>query len=261
MRAIWNGAIGFGLVNIPVKLYSATEDSGLDLDMLDKKDHAPIKFKRVNEHSGREVKWDSIVKAYDYEGTYIVLEEEDFEKAIPEKSKMLSIDQFVKAEEIDSIYFETPYYLEPQKNGEQAYELLLQALVKTKMAAVGTFVLRTKELLVSVRPYQDKILLLQKIRFPEEIRDFDTLSLPAKKPVKAGELKMAVSLIEQLAGPYDALQYTDTYAAALMKIIKAKAKGKPIAQKRMKVTPTKTIDLLEQLKASLQPQGKRKKAS
>jgi len=130
MRAIWTGAIGFGLVNIPVRIFSATQDSNLDLDMLDKKDHAKIRFKRVNEDSGREVSWENIVKAYDYNGKYIILDDEDFQKASPEKSKIIEIVEFVKESEIQSIFYETPYYLEPQKSGVKAYALLREALKK-----------------------------------------------------------------------------------------------------------------------------------
>jgi len=261
MRAIWTGAIGFGLVNIPVKIYSAVEDSTLDLDMLDKKDHSHIKFKRVNEQTGREVAWDNIVKAYDYEGTYVVLDENDFAKAMPEKSKILSIEQFVKEEEIDSIYYETPYFLEPQKSGEKAYQLLVEALKKTGMAGIGTFVLRSKELLGVIRPYEDNILVLHKIRFGEEIRQTDELNLPAKKAIKPAELKMAVTLIEQLSGPFDSSAYRDTYSDELLKIIAAKAKGKRISVPKVKVTHTKSVDLMAQLRASLNGKGKGKKAS
>ena len=134
MRAIWNGAIGFGLVNIPIKLYSATDSSTLDLDMLDSKDFSNIKFKRVNEKTGKEVVWEDIVKGYKLEDKYIVLDKEDFDAASPEKSKVLSILQFVKESEIDPAYFETPYFLEPQKNGEAAYKLLLKSLMKRKSA-------------------------------------------------------------------------------------------------------------------------------
>src|SRR6478736_1653207 len=128
MRAIWTGAIGFGLVNIPVRIFSATQDSNLNLDMLDKKDHAKIRFKRVNEESGKEVPWENIIKAYDYNGKYVVLDDEDFKKASPEKSKIITIEEFVMEEEIPSIFYETPYFLEPQKSGQKAYALLRDAL-------------------------------------------------------------------------------------------------------------------------------------
>ena len=144
MKAIWNGAIGFGLVNIPVKIYSATETSKLDLDMLDKSDFSNIKVRGVNENTGKVVKWENIVKGYLMDDQYIVLNDEDYAAANPEKTKILSIDQFVKEDEVDSVYFETPYYLEPQKNGENAYRLLLKALEETGMAGIGTFVLDRK---------------------------------------------------------------------------------------------------------------------
>lgn len=147
MRAIWNGAIGFGLVNIPIKLYSATESSTLDLDMLDSKDLSNIKFKRINEKTGKEVVWENIVKGYKIEDKYIVLDDDDFAAVSPEKSKILSITQFIKEDEVDPAFFETPYFLEPQKNGEAAYKLLLKSLIKTKMAGVGSFILREREII------------------------------------------------------------------------------------------------------------------
>src|ERR1700750_1760640 len=184
MKAIWNGAIGFGLVNIPVKIYSATETSKLDLDMLDKSDFSNIKFKRVNEKTGKEVKWENIVKGYLMDDKYIILDDEDYEAASPEKSKILSIDQFVKEVEVDSVYFENPYFLEPQKNGENAYQLLLNALAKTKMVGVGTFVLRESEAIGMIRPYNDDVLVLNRLRFAQEIRDYKDLKIPSKKAPK-----------------------------------------------------------------------------
>ncbi|MGO4707619.1 Ku protein [Chryseobacterium sp. 2TAF14] len=253
MKAIWNGAIGFGLVNIPVKIYSATETSKLDLDMLDKSDYSNIKFKRVNEKTGKEVKWANIVKGYLMDDKYVILEEEDYEAASPEKSKILSIDQFVKEVDVDSVYFENPYYLEPQKNGESAYRLLLNALAKTKMVGVGTFVLRDSEAIGLIRPYNDDVLVLNRLRFAQEIRDYKDLKIPAKKAPKPAELKMAVSLIEQLSQEFDPEMYKDTYSESLLKIIKKKAKGKSVKTK--KAAPAKegkVIDLMAQLKASLQ---------
>ena len=139
MRSLWTGAIGFGLVNIPVKLYSATQQSDLDLDMLDKKDHSNIKFKRVNEKTGKEVAWANIVRAYNYEGNYVVLDDEDFKKASPEKTKMIEIAEFVEEKEVDSIYYETPYYLEPQKGGEKAYVLVKGCVKENRKNRVSHF--------------------------------------------------------------------------------------------------------------------------
>lgn len=257
MRAIWSGAIGFGLVNIPIKLYSASEESTLDLDMLDKKDFSNIKFKRVNEKTGKEVAYENIVKGYKMEDKYIVLEKGDFEAASPEKSKILSIKQFVKHDEIDPAYFETPYFLEPQKNGEDAYRLLLKALLKTKMAGIGTFILRETEILCLVRPYEDKILMVNRMRFPQELRSFEELKIPSNKAPNADELKMAESLISQLATDFSPEKYKDTYHDDLMKIIQQKAKGKEFKAVEEKETEGTTTDLMAQLKASLEA-GKKK---
>lgn len=252
MRAIWSGAIGFGLVNIPIKLYSASEESAIDLDMLDKKDFSNIKFKRINEKTGKEVAYENIVKGYKMEGQYIVLNPEDFAAVSPEKSKLLSIKQFVEVDEVDAAYFETPYFLEPQKNGEDAYRLLLKALIKTKMAGIGTFILREKEILCLVRPYADKILMVNRMRFPQEIRSFEELKLPSNKAPNADELAMAESLIKQLATDFKPEKYQDTYHEDLMKIIEQKAKGKEFKATEEKVSTSSASDLMAQLKASLE---------
>jgi len=258
MRSIWTGSIGFGLVNIPVKLYSAVAGSDLDLDMLDKKDHAHIKFKRVNENTGKEVAWSNIVKAYDYNGKYVILGEEDFAKASPEKTKNIDIFQFFKLEEIDTVYFETPYYLEPEKNGVRAYALLREALKKSGMAALGSFVLRNKEHLAILKTREDAIVL-NTIRFEEEIRDTSDLKLPASSSAKANEIKMAMALIGDMTEAFDIKKYKDNYTAELLKLIKAKARGKTIKQPTMRVVHRQTDDLMGQLKASLSK--KQKKAS
>src|SRR5580692_1918658 len=223
MRSIWTGAIGFGLVNIPIKMYSATQDSNLDLDMLDKKDHAHIRFKRVNEDTGKEVPWENIVKGYKLDDRYIVLTDEDFEKASPEKSRIITIEEFVEEHEIDGMYYETPYYLEPEKSGAKAYALLRDALQKTGKVGFGSFVLRNKESLCLVKPMEN-VLVLNRIRWAQEVRPTTELSIP-NGTTKPAEMKMAVQLIEQLSGPFDITKYKDTYADELMKLIKAKAKG------------------------------------
>lgn len=257
MRAIWNGAIGFGLVNIPVKLYSAAETSALDLDMLDKKDFSNIRFKRVNEKTGKEVAWENIVKGYKMEDRYIVLDPEDFAAVSPEKSKILSVKQFVKEEEIDPAYFETPYFLEPQKNGEEAYKLLMKALIKTKMAGIGTFILREKEILGLVRPFENKILMVNRMRFPQEIRSFEDLKMPSARAPKTEELDMAESLIKQLATEFTPEKFKDTYHDDLMKIIEQKAKGKKTKAIEEEQPESAPSDLMAQLKASLES-GKKK---
>ncbi len=257
MRSIWTGAIGFGLVNIPVKLYSAIEKSELDLDMLDKKDHSNIRFQRVNEKTGKEVAWENIVRAYNLDGQYVVLDDEDFKKASPEKSKMIEIIEFVDLKDVDSMYFENPYYLEPQKSGTKAYALLRDALKKTGKSGLANFVMRTKESLALLK-VSGNLLILQKIRFEEEIRNPEELNIPDTES-KAAELKMAISLIDQLSGKFDISKYKDTYSDELMKMIKAKAKGKKVAVPKMRVVHSKSEDLMAQLKASLET--KKKKAS
>jgi DNA end-binding protein Ku len=249
MRAIWTGAIGFGLVNIPVKMYSAVQDSSLDLDMLDKKDHSNIRFQRVNEKTGKEVAWENIVRGYKYNGDYVVLNDEDFKKASPEKSKIIEIAEFVDAAEIDAVYYETPYYLEPEKTGTKAYALLRDALDKSGKVGLGTYVMRTKEAIGMIRPMDD-VLVLNKMRFAEEIRDHKDLKLPEDKS-KPNELKMALALIDQLSGAFEIEKYKDTYTDQLMKVIEAKAKGKKITAPTMKVVHSKSQDLMDQLKASL----------
>jgi DNA end-binding protein Ku len=249
MRAIWTGAIGFGLVNIPIKMYSATQSSSLDLDMLDKKDHGNIKFQRVNEKTGKEVAWENIVKGYKYNGDYVILTDEDFKKASPEKSKLIEIAQFVDEKDIDTMYYETPYYLEPEKTGAKAYALLRDSLAKSGKVGLGTYVMRTKEIVAVIKP-KDEVLVLNKIRYAEEIRDHKELNVPEGKS-KPNEMKMAMALIDQLSGPFNIDQFKDNYSEQLMKFIEAKAKGKKITTPTMKVVHSKSHDLMEQLKASL----------
>jgi DNA end-binding protein Ku len=256
MRAIWTGAIGFGLVNIPVKMYSATQSSTLDLDMLDKKDHSNIRFQRVNEKTGKEVAWENIVRGYKYNDEYVVLTDDDFKKASPEKSKIIEIEQFVDQAEIDTIYYETPYYLEPEKSGAKAYALLRDALEKSGRVGLGTYVMRTKATIGLIKPMDD-ILVLNKIRFAEEIRDHEDLKIPENK-TKPNELKMALALIDQLTSEFDIEKYKDTYSEQLMELIEAKAKGKRIKAPTMKVVHSKSHDLMDQLKASLSTTTKRK---
>jgi DNA end-binding protein Ku len=239
-------------------MYSATESSNLNLDMLDKKDHAHIKYMRVNENTGKEVDWGNIVKGYKYKDDYVVLDDKDFESASAKKTKTIEISDFVKEEEISSLYYETPYYLEPDKAGTRPHKLLLDALKKTKKVRVSTFVMRNKESLAILRP-DNNVIVLNKIRFEEEIRNPEELTLPKNTEVKPAELKMAITLIDQLTGKFDISKYKDTYNGELLKLIKAKASGKKIKTPQLKVVHNKTKDLMEQLKASLDV--KRKKSA
>lgn len=256
MRAIWNGSISFGLVNIPIKLYSATTKAKLDLDMLDPRDMERIRYKRVNEETGKEVPWDKIVKGYKYEDEYIILEDGDFEQASPEKTNRIDIQEFTDEDSIDSIYFKKPYYVEPQKGGIKPYRLFVKALEKTGKAGIATFVLRKSESLALLRS-EDGILLLQQMRFASEIRGTEDLKIPGKTSVKKEELKMAEALIEQYSVDFDAKKYKEKYNRDLMKIIKAKAEGKTPKVHKLKPKKAESTDLLKQLKASL---GKKKKA-
>jgi len=256
MRPLWTGAIGFGLVNIPVKLYSATQGSELELDMLDKKDHSNIRYVRVNEKTGKEVKWESIVKGYLINKKYVILDQKDFENASAVKTKSIDISDFVSLSEIDSVYYETPYYIVPDKSGARAYALLKEALEKTGKAGVATFVMRNKEALAILKPSKNAIIL-NKIRFEEEIRDTKDLGIPAKPAVKPAELKMAVSLINQLSGKFNISKYKDSYTEQLLKLIKAKSKGAKPAAPHLKVVHNTTKDLMSQLKASLGTKNKK----
>ncbi|HSU27609.1 MAG TPA: Ku protein [Chitinophagaceae bacterium] len=249
MKAIWSGAIGFGLVNIPVKIFSATQASTLDLDMLDKKDHSNIRFQRVNANTGKEVPWENIVKGYKVNDQYVVLGDEDFENASPEKTQMINIEEFIDEKEVDTIYYDTPYYLQPEKSGVKAYALLREALKKTGKAGLGAYVLRNRESLVLIRP-AGKILILEKIRFKEEIRDPSEIKVAVGES-KSSELKMAIQLIKQLSTEFDIEKYKDTYSAKLLKLIKAKARGKKFAPSPLRVVHSRTRDLMSQLKASL----------
>lgn len=250
MRSLWTGAITFGLINIPVKLFSAVQESSLDLDMLDSKDHSNIKFKRVNETTGKEVPYANIVKGYKLGGAYVVLGEEDFEAADAKKTKTIEIINFVKDEEIDSLYYEQPYYLEPDKTSGKAYALLRDALAASGKVGVGSFVFRNKEGLAILKPY-DEVIVLNRIRFEEEIRDLSDLKLPPVSKAKTKEMDMAIKLIDQLTEEFDISQYKDTYTEKLMKIIKAKAKGKKLVAPKMKIVHKQDGDLMSMLKASL----------
>jgi DNA end-binding protein Ku len=258
MRAMWTGAISFGLINIPVRLFSAVQSSSLDLDMLDKRDNSNIKFKRVNESTGKEVPYENIVKGYLLDDHYVVLDKEDFENADAEKTKTIEIINFVKEGEIDSIYYEQPYYLEPQKSGLKAYTLLREALAASKKVGVTTFVLRNKEALAILKPYGN-VIMLNRLRFEEEIRDTKELDVPSTAKINAKEQAMATKLIDSLTEKFNIAKYKDTYTEKLLKTIKEKAKGKTAKKlHKMKVVHTKSDDLMDMLKASLQG---RKKAS
>lgn len=253
MKTIWKGAIGFGLVNIPVKLYSAIQNSNLDLDMLDGKDMQRIKYHRVNEKSGKEVPYDRIVKGFLLKDNYVILEDEDFASALPEKNKLIELESFVDIGEINPIYYETSYYAQPEPQGKKAYALLLKALQKSKKAGVARFVLRTSENLCVLHPLENT-LVVTKIRFNEEIRSTKELEIDTQA-VKPKELEVGLALIKQYSGEFDISAFKDEYSKELMKIIRAKAKGKKVVVKKMQPEKRVSDDLYDQLMQSLSKKG------
>jgi DNA end-binding protein Ku len=198
MRSIWTGSIGFGLVSIPIKLFSAVQTSSLDLDMLDSRDHAHIKFQRINENTRKEVPYDKIVKGYKYDDDYVIIEDADFEAAAPEKSKVIEIESFVDVASMNPMYYETSYYTEPATKKNKAYALLLEALKKSGKAGLARFVLRSTESLCIVHAV-DKDIVVTRIRFQQQIRDQDELKLDDDITVSKKELDMGLALINQYA--------------------------------------------------------------
>lgn len=260
MRSIWSGSISFGLVNIPVKLGSAIESTKeLDFDMLSKKEMAPIRYARIDTETGKEVAWKDIVKGYQYaKGKYVVITDEDFAKASPEKSKTIDLIQFVKEEEIDPIYYDKPYYITPDKGASKSYQLLLKALEESGTVGVAEFMLRNRMHICVIKPYNG-VLLINQLRYDEEVREVPEVTKSEKITQK--EVQLAVKLIEQLTEKFDPAAFKDTYVAELKKVIKAKAAGKNIRIADQPKKPTGTVkDLMEELKKSLEGGGKKKRA-
>lgn len=256
MRSIWKGSIGFGLVNIPVKLYTAVQDSHLSLDMLDSRDHAHIKYLRINENTRKEVPYEKIVKGYSLDGEYVILEDQDYEDASPQKSKMIEIENFVQISEINPMYYETSYYAEPEVQGRKAYALLLKALQASKRAGIARFVLRNTENLCVIYPIEN-VLTVIKIRFAEEIRSAEEIQTSQDANISKKELEVGLALINQYTSPFKIDQFKDEYTAELLNIIKAKAKGKRPTIKKLKPQKTTGEDLYEQLMQSLKTPRKR----
>lgn len=255
MRSIWKGAIGFGLVNIPIKLYAAVQNSNLDLDMLDERDHAKIRFHRVNENTNKEVPYEKIVRGYFLKDRYIILDEHDFEEAAPEKNKIISLENFVDMKAIQPIYYETSYYTQPEKQGAKAYALLLKALLKSKKAGVARFVLRNTENLCIIHPI-DNMLVVTRIRFQQEIRNMDEIKINQTTVTKK-EMDVGLALIKQYSSDFDISAFKDDYSASLLKIIKAKSKGKRTIVKKMKPQKVTSDNLYDQLMQSLGGSKKR----
>ncbi len=258
MRSIWSGAISFGLVNIPVQLNSAVEtEERLDFDMLSKKDMAPIRYARIDTKTGKEVPWKDIVKGFQYtKGKYVVITDEDFARASPEKTKTINIVQFVKEEEIDPIYYEKPYYVLPDKKANKAYKLLVKALEETETVGLAEFMLRNRMHICALKAYNG-ILLLNQMRYEEEVRVVPELE--NKERVTAKEVDLAVKLINQLTEKFDPSAFKDTYVNELKKVIKAKASGKQIHVAEPKKTTATVKDLMEVLRQSLDEKPHKKK--
>lgn len=276
-RALWNGSINFGLVNIPVALYPAETSKSLDLDMLDRRDFAPIKYQRINKRTGKEVPWDQIVKGYQYEkGEYVTLTDEELRSANVEATQSVDILDFVAAGEISPVYFDKPYYLEPAKNGRRAYMLLREVLIKSDKVAIARVVIRTREHLAAVIP-QGHVLILNLLRFEHELRDSKGLDIPEAgskgRAISAGELQMAERLIEAMSGPWNPAKYRDEYREDLENLIEKKIKsGRPRAVSADARAPArkaggKVVDIMSLLQRSVaQAQNKddaprRRKAS
>lgn len=256
MKALWKGSISFGLVNIPVKLFSGSVTHRIDLDMIRKKDHCAIEYVRVCKKDGKEVPWDEIAKGYRKEnGDYIVLDKDEIARAMPEKTQTIDIFEFVLEDEIPSQYLEKPYIVEPEKPAAKTYALLREALKKSGKVGLCKFILRQSEHLGILKVEEDAILLIQ-IRFDQDLRDPSEVKLPKGITIQKKELDMAMTIIDQLTDKFEPQKYKDTYKDELLRLIKKKskepAKKLPVtAQRRKAKTKEKGDDLLEQLKASL----------
>jgi DNA end-binding protein Ku len=260
-RGLWKGAISFGLVNVPVELFSAERRSSeLDLTMLDKRDLAPVGYKRYNKSTGEDVPWAEIVKGYEYEdGKYVVLSDEDFRRANVEASKTVDIQAFVDLKDIAPLFFETPYYLSPGKRGEKAYALLRDALKKSGKAGVATVVIRTRQYLAALMPQED-VLVMNTLRYADELKSAEDLAIPAaalQAKATARELDMALRLIDDMAEKWQPEKFKDTYRDDLLARIEEKVKAgqteqitEPEKGKR-ETGGAQVIDLMALLKKSV----------
>ncbi|MEW5895076.1 MAG: Ku protein [Candidatus Omnitrophota bacterium] len=251
MRSIWSGVVSFGLVNIPVKLYTAVEPEKLQFHYLRKSDQCPIKYRKECEESGEEVPFSEIVKGYEYEkGKYIVMTDEDFEKADLERTGSIDILSFIHDSEIDFKLVEKPYFLEPDKKAQKTYALFREALKESSRAGIGKFVLRSREHLTMLRAEKDVIMLYQ-LRFAQTIRSYEDLNLPGQMSIARNEMDLAKELIDKYAEKFQPERYRDTYEEKIMAIIEEKAKGRtPVAHGKPRQV-TEAADLMAKLKASL----------
>jgi DNA end-binding protein Ku len=265
---MWKGAISFGLVHIPVEMYPAVSDNGLDLHMLDRRDFSPIGFKRYNKNTGKEVSWDDIIKGYEYaDGEYVVLSDEDLRRANPEATQTIDILAFVNAEQVPLIYYEQPYYLAPGKGGDKVYALLRETLREVGKIGIANVVIRVKQHLAALVCVGDTIVL-NTLRYPDEIRPTDELKIPDESSkaaqVTEKELQMAKALVEGMSEKWKPQQYHDTYREDVMAMVKKKIEANQTKTITMpepeadKPSKAKVIDLVSLLQASL---GKKPKAT
>lgn len=261
MRSFWSGSISFGLVNIPVKLYRAVSEHTINFDLLHEEDFSPIRYAKICKYEGREIPNQEIVKGYEYtKGQYVVVTEEDFKKTDPKKTNTIDIKSFVKEEEIDSIYYERPYYMEPDKGADKPYSLLREALAKSGKVGIASYVFHNKEHFGVLKP-EKNVILLDQIYFSEDIRDASDLKLPNQSEAPEKELTLALSLIDQLTSNFKPEEYHDTYRDELMQMIKQKAEGMVPAAKGVAPQPTEVTDIMEVLRRSLEEEKSKKKAA
>jgi len=254
-RAIWNGAISFGLVTIPVQLVSAVRSQRPRFHLLHAKDEAPVKYERVCEREAKPVPWEQIVKGYEYEkGQYAVLTKEDFKRAALEKTDTIDVLSFVPASAIDARFFETPYYVVPGKGSDRAYALLRETIRKTGKVGVAQLILRQSQHLAALS-VKDDVFVLTLLRLADDLAATDSIKTPSGKGLRDNELKLAARLVDGLAGPWKPEQYKDQYAANLSAIIAAKIKGKGAKPRLGAIGPGEpkgqVADLMERLKESL----------
>lgn len=266
MRPIWKGALSFGLVNIPVELMSAEDSNELSFNLLDSKDNARIKYQRINAETGKEVPWEDIVKSYEFsDGSFVIVTDEDFEKADPKAAKTVDIEEFIVRDELSPIYLEKPYFVVPINGGEKPYVLLRDALIDSDKIGIGRVTIRTKQSLCAIIP-ENNGLILNLLRYPEELRDMEKLNLPESVKSTKKELDLAIKLVDDLTVKWDPDAHEDTYNAALLKRIEAKAKHeiKDEDEDTSEKSEAKdnVIDLMELLKRSIEEKtGSPKKAA
>lgn len=257
-RSIWSGTISFGMVSIPVRLYTATESHDVHFHLLHKEDNVRLKNIRWCPKHEKEVPWEDTVRGFEYaKGKYVPITEDDLEHLPVKTVHSVEISDFVKLEEVDPIYFDKAYYLAPEENGAKAFALLRQALEETGRAAVAKVAIRDKENLCLLRPYEG-VLSMETMLYANEIRSTEDLAVDSAK-VSPKELQMAVSLVENLSDSFDPERYEDEYQVALKKVIKAKVDGAPLP-KAPSAKEGKVVDLMEALRASIE-QTKKKRAA